>query len=100
MIPRPAQYEFAQSDSLLWVCTAQEDTILPYSFVAVLCEFAQPGSSFLACSARAANSRPYGGVIDKQQFPALFFLLDIFHGIRYNSFCTSKYVFGVPDGSG
>ena len=34
---------------------------LPYSFIVVLREFAQPGSSFLACTARAAGSRPYDG---------------------------------------
>ena len=61
MIPRPTQYEFAQADSLLSVCTAREAASLPYSFVVALCEFAQPGSSFLACNARAAGSRPYGG---------------------------------------
>ena len=62
MVPRPTQYEFAQADSLLQVCTAREAASLPYSFIVVLWEFAQPGSSFLACTARAAGSRPYGGV--------------------------------------
>ena len=33
----------------------------PLQFIMVLCEFAQPGSPFLACTARAAGSRPYGG---------------------------------------
>ena len=53
---------FAQHELSLWAGTAREDTILPYSFVQVLWEFAQPGSSFLACTPRAAGSRPYGGV--------------------------------------
>ena len=59
MVPRPTQYEFAQADSLLQVCTAREAASLPYSFIVVLREFAQPGSSFLACTPRAAGSRPY-----------------------------------------
>ncbi|MCI6435093.1 MAG: hypothetical protein MR828_10085, partial [Clostridiales bacterium] len=49
----------------------REAASLPYSFIVVLREFAQPGSSFLACTARAANSRPYGDVIDKLQFITL-----------------------------
>ena len=45
MVPRPTQYEFAQADSLLQVRTAREAASLPYSFIVVLWEFAQPVSS-------------------------------------------------------
>ena len=61
MAPCWGSYEFARSGFLLLDCTAREATSLPYSFVAVLWEFAQPVSSFWACTARAAGSRPYAG---------------------------------------
>ena len=51
-VPRPAQYEFAQADSILQVCTAREATSLPYSFVGVPREFSQPGATLSAGTAR------------------------------------------------